>query len=115
MRIRFKKSGQSEDLSISDLNMSIAPNIFDAYLNPSLLLPLVLGNLLSPKLWALNAKLTKRLKNTPPPSDDPAQTTAEPMAYIRAIQREIDRNFTHLQQNQLMEICLLYTSDAADE
>jgi hypothetical protein len=104
MKIRIKKTGQPEEVNISDLSMSIAPNIFDAYLNPSLLLPLVLGNLLSPKLWALNAKLIKRLKNTPPPSEDQAQNTAGPMAYIRAIQREIDRNFTHLQQNQLMEI-----------
>ncbi len=99
MKILPIKSGRSEELSIS-----IAPNIFDAYLNPDLLLPLVLGNLLSPKLWALSTKITQRLKSTPNFGDDHPETLTEPIAYIRAIQREIDRNFTHLQQNQLIDI-----------
>ena len=39
----------------------IAPNIFDAYANPNLLLYLVAGNLLSPATWDLSSKIQQRV------------------------------------------------------
>lgn len=102
MKLEKDKSGNDADLSVA-----IAPNIFDAYLNPDLLLPLVLGNLLSSRLWSLSDRISQKLsqaQSKPDPCVSQHNVGIDPMDYIRAIQREIDRNFTHLQQSQVAEI-----------
>lgn len=73
------------------------PNIFDAHVFPDLLLPLVLGNLLSEDLWEFSARIQARLAGgaqatTAKVGDD---TGALPPV-LRAIQLQIDRHFEHL-------------------
>lgn len=89
-----------KQLDSEDASLAIAPNIFDAYLHPDILLPLVLGNLLSTRLWNLSARIAQRLKQ----AQLTELTPPDPMANLRAIQREIDRNFIHLQQNEVTRI-----------
>jgi hypothetical protein len=84
----------------------IAPNIFDAYANPNLLLYLVAGNLLSPATWDLSSKIQQRVLA--------AIGDQEPGArlLVREIQNVIDRNFRHL---HAAEVVRLYGEIDIDE
>lgn len=76
----------------------VAPNIFDAYANPNLLLYLVVSNLLSPATWDLSRKILRRAQEAEGSGAPAAQTL------IREIQTVIDRNFRHLQASEVVEI-----------
>ncbi len=94
----------TKPLNQVDLSIAIAPNIFEAYLNPDLLLSLVLGNLLSSRLWDLSARITQKLKNNQQTTGGTSEAQPAQLAFIRAIQKEIDRNFTHLHQSEVSAI-----------
>lgn len=70
---------------------SIAPTLFDAATDPDLFMPLVLANLMSPRLW----KLRERVRQEP---DDDL-----PFGLRRA-QQVINRHFTHLTGAQVVEL-----------
>lgn len=78
---------------------AICPNIFDAFANTDFLLPLVLGNLLSQKLWDLSDRVQKKLKEPDPASTMQAEVIDDPLKLIRAIQHQLDRQFKHLHPN----------------
>ena len=78
---------------------AICPNIFDAFANTDFLLPLVLGNLLSQKLWDLSERVQKKLNEPEPTSTDQAVVLDDPLKLIRAIQHQLDRQFKHLHPN----------------
>jgi len=84
--------------SESLLLRAVAPNIFDAYANPNILLYLVLGNLLSSDLWRLSEKIYNRVLT------DSGQTSLEPSTLVRAIQEQINRSFTHLHIAQVKQV-----------
>lgn len=90
--------------SPNSLSAAIAPNIFDAFTDTNLLLPLVLGHLLSPGLWDFNKRVQKRLtlKESKQPVDP--EQKSDPLFAIKAIQLEINKHFKHLQQNEYAEI-----------
>lgn len=69
----------------------VRPNIFDAIAGPELILPLVLANLASPRLWALSEKLRARVKDFP---DDGNPHGLSP--FLHAARKQIDRDFEHL-------------------
>ncbi|MCX5515514.1 hypothetical protein C3941_07320 [Kaistia algarum] len=76
----------------------VAPNIFDAYADPNLLLYLVASNLLSPATWDLSDKIQKRAAE--------AVGTGEPSSrsLVGEIQKILDRNFQHLHVAQVAEL-----------
>lgn len=80
------------------------PNIFDAHVFPDLLLPLVLGNLLSEDLWNFSAKIQARLSEAAPDQavGDAPSDSLPPV--LRAIQRQIDRHFEHLTCQRVAEV-----------
>ena len=86
------------------LSAAIAPNIFDAYLNPDLLLPLVLGNLMSQRLWDFSARIQQRLDHAAIPSTTDGDAIFEAIAPVREIQRQIDRHFKHLHPSEVAQI-----------
>lgn len=73
----------------------VAPNIFDFYANPNLVLSLVLGNLLSPSLWDWSAKLHRKLLDTQPMDGIHSESV------IRSIQEQINKNFMHLHMSDV--------------
>ena len=78
---------------------AISPNIFDAYSNPDLLLPLVLGNLLSKNLWNFSARIQNKLVASDTPdkeTEDANLDKVDPLKSIRVIQDQINRHFKHL-------------------
>jgi len=75
---------------------AISPNIFDAYADTNFLLPLVLGNLLSTKLWDFSLKIQAKLKNNTHEEPSSTPPTEDPLWQIRAIQTQLDRHFKHL-------------------
>lgn len=81
-----------------DSSAIVAPNIFDAYLNPDLLLTLILGNLLSDQLWLFNERVQRRLGKFLSDASD-LVSPADPLLVIKAIQYEIDHQFSHVHQN----------------
>lgn len=76
----------------------IAPNIFDAYANPNLLLYLVASNLLSPATWELSGKILRRAQEATGGGAPSASTL------ILEIQTVIDRNFRHLHAAEVVKI-----------
>lgn len=70
---------------------AVAPDIFDAVALPGVLLPLVLANLLSPRLWDLAAAAQQQ--SAAEPRSDPADGVAP---QVRAVQESIDRHYQHL-------------------
>jgi hypothetical protein len=82
------------------LDSAIAPNIFDSFADTRVLLPLVLGNLLSEKLWAFSARIQAKL------AAEEAESSGgeDPLKYIKAIQRQLNRHFKHLHPNELAQI-----------
>ena len=77
---------------------AVAPNIFDAYTHPNILLYLVLGNLLSAELWHLSEKIQKRVMT------ECGQVAVEPSTLIKAIQLQINRSFTHLHISEVKKV-----------
>ena len=75
---------------------AISPNIFDAYADTNFLLPLVLGNLLSTKLWDFSLKIQTKLKSNTNEKSSSDPLTEDPLKQIRAIQKQLDRHFKHL-------------------
>jgi hypothetical protein len=75
---------------------AISPNIFDAYADTNFLLPLVLGNLLSKKLWDFSLKIQAKLKTNTNEQSSSAPFAEDPLWQIRAIQKQLDRHFKHL-------------------
>lgn len=75
---------------------AISPNIFDAYANTNFLLPLVLGNLLSKRLWDFSLKIQAKLQATAQAPSTPEASPNDPLKNIRAIQTQLDRHFKHL-------------------
>lgn len=76
----------------------VAPNIFDAYANPNLLLYLVASNLLSPATWDLSEKIRSRVSNSSP-AENPAARLL-----IEEVQKVLDRNFQHLHVAQVVQL-----------
>lgn len=76
----------------------VAPNIFDAYANPNLLLYLVASNLLSPATWDLSRKILRRAQE----AEEGGAPAAR--ALIREIQTVIDRNFRHLHAAEVVKM-----------
>jgi hypothetical protein len=77
---------------------TVAPNIFDAYAHPNILLYLVLGNLLSSELWRVSEKIQNRVLA------ESGKTVANPSTLISAIQEQINRSFTHLHIAQVKQV-----------
>lgn len=76
----------------------IAPNIFDAYAEPNLLLYLVASNLLSKGTWDLSAKIQRRAQESSRGSLPSAR------CLVAEIQTVIDRNFRHLHAAEVVDI-----------
>jgi len=85
---------------MKEVGAAIAPNIFDAFAETRLLLPLVLGNLLSQNLWDFSARIQARLA----PAESETGLNEDPLKFIRAIQRQLDRQFKHLHANEVSQI-----------
>jgi len=77
-----------------DLARAVAPNLFDAILDPELVYSLVLANLMSPRLWELRG----RLLGSPEPSQRPSESKSE------RIQQLIDRHFEHVTPARVAEL-----------
>ena len=80
------------------------PNIFDAHVFPDLLLPIVLGNLLSPNLWDFSARIQARCSGLAgrQTADEVAMDSLPPI--LRTIQHQIDRHFEHLTCRRVGEV-----------
>lgn len=64
----------------------VAPDLFDAIAEPGVLLPLVMANAMSPRLW----RMGRSVDATPDP--------------LEAARRVVDTSFTHVQPEQMAEI-----------
>lgn len=64
----------------------VAPDLFDAIVEPGVMLPLVMANAMSPRLWRMGRKVAQ--------ADDP----------LEAARRVVDTSFTHLQPQRVAEI-----------
>jgi hypothetical protein len=86
---------------MNTLGSAIAPNIFDSFLDTGVLLPLVLGNLLSQNLWDFSARIQAKL------AAEASEVGADedPLKHIKAIQRQLDRHFKHLHPSEVAKIC----------
>jgi len=83
-------------IQLEQCRAAISPNIFDAYADTNFLLPLVLGNLLSTKLWDLSLKIQTKLKTMADEDSGHHPQTGDPIKHMRAIQHQLDRHFKHL-------------------
>lgn len=79
---------------------AIAPNIFDGFADTRLLLPLVLGNLLSQNLWDFSARIQAKIVA----ADTSAHGVEDPLKFVRAIQKQLDRHFKHLHPSEVADI-----------
>lgn len=77
----------------------MAPDIFDAVALPGVLLPLVLANVLSPRLWDLAAAAQQQVAAEP--KAHPADGVPPP---IRAVQESIDRHYQHLSPPEVAQL-----------
>jgi hypothetical protein len=68
------------------LDRAVAPNLFDAAADPDVVFPLVLANLMSPRLWDLRDRLSG--------SAGPAQVLRD--GTIRPVQQYVDHHFEHV-------------------
>lgn len=95
------------DENLSKHCCAISPNIFDAYSNPDLLLPLILGNLLSKRLWDLSARIQNKLVASDRP-DNQINTSDlnkhDSLKLIRLIQDQINRHFKHLHPGEVAKV-----------
>jgi hypothetical protein len=81
-------------MNSSSLDRTVAPNLFDAILDPELIFALVLANLMSPRLWELRARL--------PQSSGPGEPIFSDN--IQRIQQLIDHHFEHLTPARIAEM-----------
>ena len=81
---------------LTEPSQVILPTIFDAYAQPDIMLPLVLANLLSSRLWELCAAALERAAQARPttPGDGAASDDLPPA--LRQAQAQIDHHFEHL-------------------
>lgn len=79
---------------------AIAPNIFDGFADTRLLLPLILGNLLSQNLWDFSARIQAKIMA----ADITADGNEDPLRFVRAIQKQLDRQFKHLHPSEVADI-----------
>ena len=77
-----------------DLSQVVAPDLFDAMAEPDILLPLVMANAMSPRLWRLGRKVA----GTPDP--------------LEAARRVVDSSFTHALPDQVAAVSGLLDLDA---
>jgi hypothetical protein len=78
---------------------SIAPNIFDVHADPQIIIPMVLGNLMSPLLWKLSEGIAAQQEQ------DGAGTEREQLnARLQALQRQVDRRFEHVSPARVAEL-----------
>ncbi len=87
------------------LDRAVAPNLFDAIVDPELVFSLVLANLMSPRLWDLRARVLV--------SADAATPTAQGM--IPQVQQMIDHHFEHVLPSQVAEMNGVLDLDAEAE
>lgn len=79
------------------------PNLFDAHVFPDLVLPLVLGNLLSRNLWDFSTRIQARLKESPLRDTEGFDDRESIPLILRAIQHQINSHFEHLSFRQVGE------------
>lgn len=77
-----------------DRSQIVAPNIFDALAEPDVLLPLVMANTMSPRLWRLGRKVAR--------ADDP----------LEAARRVVDTSFTHARPEDTAAVSGVLNLDA---
>lgn len=82
---------------------AVMPNLFDAHVFPNLILPLVLGNLLSRSLWDFSARIQSRLKEPPLRDTEGFDDKQSIPPLLRAIQHQINSHFEHLSFRQVGE------------
>ena len=70
---------------------AVKPNIFDGAADTELILPLVLANLASPRLWTLADKLKSHLADFPDDGDPRGVSS-----FLRAAAKQIDRDCKHV-------------------
>jgi hypothetical protein len=81
-------------MNSSSIDRAVAPNLFDAILDPELIFALVLANLMSPRLW----ELRRRLLQSSGPGDPPFADG------IQRIQQLIDHHFEHVTPTRIAEV-----------
>lgn len=69
-----------------DHSQVVAPDLFDAIAQPGVLLPLVMANAMSPRLWRMGRKVAS--------APDP----------LEAARRAVDTSFTHMQPEHMAEV-----------
>lgn len=77
-----------------DPSQVVAPNLFDAIAEPDVLLPLVMANAMSPRLWRLGRKVAA--------APDP----------LEAARRVVDTSFTHASHEHVMRVSGVVDLDA---
>jgi hypothetical protein len=82
------------------LDRAVAPNLFDAAADPEVIFPLVLANLMSPRLWELRDQLSG--------SADPIRALCD--CTIRPIQQYVDHHFEHVTPDLVAEMMACSTS-----
>src|SRR5215475_1979149 len=87
------------------LDRAVAPNLFDVAADPELVFPLVLANLMSPRLWRLREHLA--------PLPDPVRGLGE--GSIRHFQEYIDHHFEHVASDRIAETNGVLDLDAEAE
>ena len=81
-------------MNTDNMDRVVAPNFFDAVLDPELIFSLVLANLMSPRLWDLRERLLQ--------SSEPIKPLSE--SYIQRIQQLIDGHFEHVTPVRVVEM-----------
>jgi hypothetical protein len=87
------------------LDRAVAPNLFDAAADPDVVFPLVLANLMSPRLWELRDRLSG--------SGEPARVLCD--GTIRPIQQFVDHHFEHVTPDLVAEMNGVLDLDAEAE
>lgn len=67
-------------------SQAVAPDLFDAIADPTVLLPLVMANAMSPRLWRMGRRMA---------------ASADPLEHAR---RLVDTSFTHMQPERMAEL-----------
>lgn len=88
----------------SHRDRAVAPNLFDAVVDPELVFTLVLANLMSPRLWELRDRLLSSTGAAPSPE-----------GIIPSLQHMIDRHFEHVLPSQVAEMNGVLDLDAEAE
>jgi hypothetical protein len=92
-------------MSDDHLDRAVAPNLFDVAADPGLIFPLVLANLMSPRLWELSDHLSG--------SSEPARELCD--GSIRRFQEFVDRHYEHVGTDRVAEMNGVLDLDAETE